>query len=109
MRIEAVEVIPIRAPRKEAVRSAASGTGVRASDFAIVRIHCQGGYEGLGEISVTYPKIGFSLCHAARTLVAPAFVGENALHMPRLLAIIDGVLAGELSNCYVRAAFEMAL
>ena len=109
MKIESIEVIPIRAPRKEVVRSAASGTGVSASEFGIVRIRCKGGYEGLGEITITYPRIGFSLCHAARTLVAPALIGENALEMPRVLGIIDRLLAGELSHCYIRSAFEMAL
>ena len=109
MKIECVEVIPIRAPRKEVVRSSASGAGVSASEFGIVRIRCKGGYEGLGEISITYPRIGFSLCHAARTLVAPALIGENALEMPRALGIVDRLLAGELSHCYIRGAFEMAL
>lgn len=109
MKIETIEIIPIRAPRKEVVRSAASGSGVSASEFGIVRIRCQGGYEGLGEISITYPRIGFSLCHAARTMVAPALVGENALEVPRVLRIVDGLLAGELSPCYIRSAFEMAL
>jgi muconate cycloisomerase len=109
MRIEAVEVIAIRAPRKEAVRSGSSGLGITASEFGIIRIHCAGGYEGLGEISITYPRIGFSLCHAARTLVAPALIDQDALQMPRILAIIDRLLLGELSHCYIRSAFEMAL
>jgi L-alanine-DL-glutamate epimerase-like enolase superfamily enzyme len=62
----------------------------------------------LGEISITYPRIGFSLCHAARTLVAPALTGEDALDVPRILGIVDRVLLGELSRTYLRAAFEMA-
>jgi muconate cycloisomerase len=109
MKIEAIEVIPVRSPRKEVVRSGASGGGVTASEFGIIRIRCAGGYEGLGEVSITYPKIGFSLCHAAKYLVAPELIGRNALELPRILAIIDNLLLEELSYCYIRAAFEMAL
>ena len=107
MKITSIEVYPIRVPRKEVVRS---GTGtVTASEFGILRVVCEGGHTGLGEISITYPRIGFSLCHSARTLLAPALLGQNALEIPRILAIIDHLLLGELSCAYLRAAFEMAL
>jgi len=107
MKIVAIDVFPVRVPRKEVVRS---GSGsVSASEFGIVRVSCHGGFTGLGEISITYPRVGFSLCHAARTLIAPALIGLNALEAPRILALIDRLLLGELSSCYLRAAFEMAL
>jgi len=109
MRIESIEVHPVRAPRHEAVRASPLVGGISASEFGIIRVRCEGGYTGLGEISITYPRIGFSLCHAARALVAPALTGENALDVPRILGIIDRVLLGELSSTYLRAAFEMAL
>ena len=64
---------------------------------------------GLGEISITSPRIGFSLCHAARTLLAPALIGSDPLALPVALRTIDVKLAGELSAPYLRAAFEMAL
>ena len=108
--IERVEVIPIRAPRKEPVRSGGNlGDPVNASEFGIVRILAQDGLEGLGEISITFPRVGHSLCHAARYVIAPALVGREALERPKILAEIDRLLAGELSATYVRAAFEMAL
>jgi L-alanine-DL-glutamate epimerase-like enolase superfamily enzyme len=108
MKIQSVDIYPIRAPRKQAVRSG-RGSNVTASEFGIVRVVCEGGYSGLGEISITYPQIGFSLCHAARTLIAPALIGSDALQMPKILALIDHLLLGELSCTYIRAAFEMAL
>lgn len=109
MNITTVEVIAIRAPRKEAVRSGTGATPVEASEFGIVRIVTNDGIEGLGEISITYPRIGFSLCHAARRLIAPRLIGRDPLRLPELLALIDAILIGELSAPYLRAAFEMAL
>ena len=109
MNIATVEVIAIRAPRKEVVRSGAGITPVEASEFGIVRIVTDDGVEGLGEISITYPRIGFSLCHAARRLIAPRLLGWDPLRIPEILAVIDAVLIGELSAPYLRAAFEMAL
>jgi len=108
--IERVEVIPIRAPRKEAVKSGSNaGDPVTASEFGIVRILTREGLEGLGEISITFPRVGYSLCHAARRVIAPALAGRNALERPGVLAEVDRLLAGELSAPYLRAAFEMAL
>src|SRR5215831_12448580 len=109
-RIRYVDVIPIRAPRKEAVRSGLNlGDPVSASEFGIVRIVTESGLEGLGEISITFPRIGHSLCHAAARLIAPALIGCDCLARPQALAAIDRLLSGELSAPYLRAAFEMAL
>src|SRR5580692_11777480 len=108
--IARVEVIAIRAPRKEAVKSGVNaGDPVTASEFGIVRIETRDGSEGLGEISITFPRVAHSLCHAARRMIAPALVGRNPLEAPKILAEIDRLLAGELSAPYIRAAFEMAL
>src|SRR5436190_22275801 len=109
-RIAQVEVIPIRAPRKESVRSGMNpGDPVSASEFGILRILTESGLEGLGEISITFPRIGHSLCHAAAGLIAPALIGRDSLARPQALGEIDRLLAGELSAPYLRAAFEMAL
>jgi muconate cycloisomerase len=109
-RIAQVEVIPIRAPRKEAVRSGLNQNDpVSTSEFGIIRIVTESGLEGLGEISITFPRIGHSLCHAAAHLIAPALIGRDCLARPQAVAEIDSLLAGELSAPYLRAAFEMAL
>src|SRR3989442_148854 len=109
-RIAQVEVIPIRAPRKEAVRSGLNPNDpICASEFGIIRIETQSGLEGLGEISITFPRIGHSLCHAASHVIAPALIGRDCLARPQVLAEVDRLLAGELSAPYIRAAFEMAL
>ena len=109
-RIAQVDVIPIRAPRTESVRSGLNtGDPVSASEFGIIRILTESGLEGLGEISITFPRIGHSLCHAAAGLIAPALIGRDCLARPHTLAEVDRLLAGELSAAYVRAAFEMAL
>ena len=110
MILDRVDVIAIRAPRKEAVKSGLNASDpVLASEFGIIRLITRDGVEGLGEISITFPRIGHSLCHAARTMIAPALIGRNALHAPQVLAEVDLILAGELSAPYLRAAFEMAL
>lgn len=110
MILERIDVIPIRAPRKEAVKSGLNASDpVQASEFGIIRLVTREGTEGLGEISITFPRIGHSLCHAAQTMIAPALIGRNALEAPRVLAEVDRILAGELSAPYVRSAFEMAL
>ena len=109
-RIARIEVYPIRAPRKEPVRSGLNdGSPVTASEFGILRIRTADGLTGIGEISITYPRIGHTLCFAAERLVAPMLLGQDAAAVPQRLADIDRVLAGELSQNYIRAAFEMAL
>lgn len=109
-RIAQVEVIPIRAPRKEAVRSGLNQNDpVSASEFGIIRIVTESGLQGLGEISITFPRIGHSLCHAAAHLIAPALIGRDCLSRPQALGEIDRLLGEELSAPYLRAAFEMAL
>jgi len=110
MKITQVEVTALRAPRKEPVRAGHTAhSPVTASEFGLVRLLTDNGYEGLGEISITSPRIGFSLCHAARKLLAPAVIGLDPLALPAALARIDQTLGGELSAPYLRAAFEMAL
>jgi L-alanine-DL-glutamate epimerase-like enolase superfamily enzyme len=105
-----IDVVPIRAPRKEAVRSGLNpNNAVTASEFGIIRIVTESGVEGLGEISITFPRIGHSLCHAAEHLIAPALIGLDSLARPLVLSRIDLLLAGEMSAPYLRAAFEMAL
>ena len=109
MRIRQIDVIAIRAPRKEVVRSAAGVNTVSASDFGIVRVEADNGCEGLGEISITYPQIGHALCHAARRLIVPRLLGLDPLALPVAMRTVDNALGGELSAPYLRAAFEMAL
>ena len=109
MKIEQVEVIPIRAPRKEPVRSGTGDDAITASEFGVVRIVADDGCDGVGEISITAPRIGFALCHAARHLIAPRLLGLDPLRLPETLKTVDACLAGELSAPYLRAAFEMAL
>jgi muconate cycloisomerase len=110
MKIAQIDVFAVRAPRKEPVRSGTTGTEpVTASEFGVIRIQTDQGIEGLGEISITYPRIGFSLCHAARRLIAPQLLGVDPLALPGALQIIELALGGQLSAPYIRAAFEMAL
>ena len=109
MKIERIEVHAIRAPRLEPVNSGNIFGSLQASEFGIIRILTDDGCEGLGEISITYPRIGFSLCHAVRHLVAPALIGLDPLAAPQVLYQVDHLLAGELSAPYIRAAIEMAL
>lgn len=109
MKIAEIEIIPILAPRKEVVRSGTGMAPVTASEFGIVRIVADDGCEGVGEISITAPRIGFTLCHAARSLIAPRLIGLDPLRIPMVMATVDALLMGELSAPYLPAAFEMAL
>ena len=109
MQISQIDVIPIRAPRKEVVRSATGASTVSASEFGIIRILADNGLEGLGEISLTFPQVGFSLCHAARHWLAPKLIGLDPLALPQAMRVVEAALVGELSAPYLRAAFEMAL
>jgi L-alanine-DL-glutamate epimerase-like enolase superfamily enzyme len=109
LQIAHIDVIAIRAQRKEVVRSASGTNTVNASEFGIIRIVADNGCEGLGEISLTFPQVGFSLCHAARRWLAPKLLGLDPRALPQALRVIDSALAGELSAPYLRAAFEMAL
>lgn len=108
--ISRMDVIPIVAPRKEPVRSGMNaGEPVTASEFGIVRIETEDGGEGLGEVSITYPRIGHTLCEATARLVAPALMKKDARQMTLRLREVDRILGGELSAPYIRAAIEMAL
>jgi L-alanine-DL-glutamate epimerase-like enolase superfamily enzyme len=109
MIIVEIDIIPIRAPRKEVVRAGTGANPITHSEFGIVRILTDEGIEGVGEISITAPRIGHTLCLAARTLVAPALIGMDPLALPVVFARIERVLGGELSSSYLLAAFEMAL
>ena len=109
MRITAVDVIGIRAPRKEVVRAGSGITPVTHSEFGIVRILTDAGLDGVGEISITAPRIGLTLCHAAATLVGPTLVGLDPMALPVAMRAVERALMGELSAPYLRAAFEMAL
>jgi muconate cycloisomerase len=109
MKIAHIDIFAVRAPRKEPVRSGSGSTTVTASEFGIIRVEADDGSEGLGEISITSPQIGFSLCHAARRMLVPRLIGVDPLALPQALRLIDGTLMGELSAPYLRAAFEMAL
>jgi muconate cycloisomerase len=109
MKLTHIEVHPIRAPRKEIVHSGTGDKPVTASEFGVIRLLTDDGLEGLGEISITYPQVGFTLCHAAQHLLAPHLIGLDPLALPQVLARIDRLLLGELSAPYLRAAFEMAL
>src|SRR4051794_39883761 len=94
--IDRIEVIPIRAPRREPVKSGTNaGDPVTASEFGIIRIVTGDGLEGLGEISITFPRIAHPLCHAARCLIAPSLIGRDPLERPKIIAEIDRLLAGE--------------
>lgn len=114
MRIDRIEVIPIRAPRKEVVRAADGSQPVTASEFGLVRILAvkdadADPIEGVGEISITSPRIGFTLCHVAERLIVPLLIGADPRNLPQLVHAIDATLKDEVSAPYVRAAFEMAL
>ena len=109
MKIAQIEIYTIRAPRKEPARAGSGTNPISASEFGIIRLLADDGTEGLGELSITAPQIGFSLCHAARRLLIPRLIGQNPLALPQLLTLIDNILMGELSAAYLRSAFEMAL
>jgi muconate cycloisomerase len=79
------------------------------SHFAVVEIQADDGTVGYGEASVVPVWSGETQCgaqHAIETIVAPALIGRDPLHIAALADEMDRLLAG---NPFTKAGVEMAL
>ena len=108
MRISSIEAIPIRVPRIKPMISGLSVEAITHSEFGIVVVEVDDGIKGLGEISITSPRIGSSLCHDVNHIVAPALEGKNPFNIARCLSVVENVLWG-FSAEFTKAAIDMAL
>jgi muconate cycloisomerase len=108
MKIERVEVVPIRIPNRVPLKLA---TGVLThQDNVLVRIHA-GGRVGLGE---TQPLVGFAGCAESQLTIvplirerfAPLLLGHEVLELERLVQAMDQVVWG---NPYAKTAVGDAL
>ena len=110
MKIGTIDVFPIRAPRKEPVRSGSSlGGPVTASEFGI-RSN-RGGRRDRGPRRDLHYLPSDRLLAVPRggRLLVPRLIGLDPLSRPTILELIENGLLGELSAPYLRAALEMAL
>ena len=84
--------------------------GVHASSpFALVRVTCDDGTVGYGEVSATplwSGEDGVTAAHFVRTLLREALVGQPLAPVAALGARMDRALAG---NPFTKAGVEMAL
>lgn len=108
MKIERIEVVPIRVPNRSPLKIAT--TLLTRQDNVLVRIRA-GGLEGLGE---TQPLLGFAGCAESqltivpliRDCLAPLLVGQEIFEIERLTRLMDQTVWG---NPYAKAAVVDAL
>jgi muconate cycloisomerase len=106
-KIEAVEVLQVRVPRRDDNRITTSYATLPDAHHAIVRVHAEG-LTGIGEAPAELWWTGedaMSVSNAIERYLAPALVGRH-LGIRQAAARMDAALA---ANPYAKAAIEMAL
>jgi muconate cycloisomerase len=105
--IRRVDAIPVALPLKAPM--AMSGVTIATAENLLVRIEAQGGAVGWGEAASAPTMTGDTLAGlvaAVRDHLAPLIVGQDALALPELKAIMARALVG---NTGAHSAVEMAL
>ena len=107
MRIEAIDVIEVRVPRRASNRITTSYGTLPDAHYALVRVHAEG-LIGVGEAATEQWWTGedaASVRHAVERYLAPALVGQS-MGIREAAAAMDAQVA---ANQYAKAAIEMAL
>ena len=108
MKIIRVESIPVRIPLKPERRMISALGSHDVSDFLLVRLETDDGYEGWGEATVT-PRWSGETCRGAEAMVngvlAPAVMGCAVDDLVELDRRMDAVAVG---NWFAKSAIEMA-
>lgn len=108
MKISHVESIPVRIPLKPERRMISALGRQEVSEFLLVRVSTDNGYEGWGEATVT-PRWSGETCRGAQAMVdgvlAPAVMGCRADEIVELDRRMDAVAVG---NWFAKSAIEMA-
>jgi muconate cycloisomerase len=108
MKIERVEVLPIRVPNRVPLKIATSL--LTQQDNVIVRLHA-GGLAGIGE---TQPLLGFAGCSESQLTIVPLIrerfvpllVGQDVFEIERMMRAMEQAISG---NPYAKAAVADAL
>ena len=108
MKIIRVESIPVRISLKPERRMISALGSHDVSDFLLVRLETDDGYEGWGEATVT-PRWSGETCRGAEAMVngvlGPAVMGCAADDLAELDRRMDAVAVG---NWFAKSAIEMA-
>jgi muconate cycloisomerase len=105
--IRRVDAIPVVLPLKAPM--AMSGITIAAAENLLVRVEAQSGAIGWGEAASAPTMTGDTLgglVAAVRDHLAPLIIGQDALALPKLKAIMTRALVG---NTGAHSAVEMAL
>lgn len=108
MRIARIETIPVRIPLKPERRMVSALGRHDVSDFLLVCVVTDDGWEGWGEATVT-PRWSGETCRGAKIFIdevlAPAVFGCDAANTVELDRRMDSAAVG---NWFAKSAIEMA-
>jgi muconate cycloisomerase len=109
VRIERIEVIPVRVPIRAEFQIRGSLGSHSESPFAVVKVHTDDGVTGLGEVSCTPVWSGedaYTAAHVVREFIEPALAGEDPGAIERLTARLARAVAG---HPFTKSGVEIAL
>ncbi len=107
LRILALDVTPVRVPLRRPLVTALGD--MRASSYAVLRLECDGGVTGLGEVSLIWHGDGAALGTAVAPLLRAAAVGQDAYRRTAILAAAREALKFGKHSLTALAALDMAL
>lgn len=106
--ITAVDVTPVRVPRRPAIRLRTAHGSSEWSAYVLVELRAANGLTGLGEATVDARWNGEDAATALRCIrryLAPEVVGESPLDLERLVRAMERAAK---ANPFAKAAVEMA-
>jgi muconate cycloisomerase len=109
MRIEQIEIVPVRVPIRPEFQIRGSLGSHTESPFAVLRVRTDEGITGLGEVSGTPVWSGedaHTATHVIRGFLEPALTGEDPRDIERLTAKIRRAVAG---HPFTKSGIEIAL
>ena len=106
--ITAVETLPVRVPRRPAIRLLTAHGTDEWSTCVLVQLHTASGLTGLGEATVDARWNGEDAATALRCVrryLAPEVIGENPLHVEHIVRKME---RRTKANPFAKSAVEMA-
>jgi muconate cycloisomerase len=108
MQIDRIEAIPVRIPLRPERRMVSALGRHEVSEFVLVRLSTDAGYEGVGEATVT-PRWSGETVWGARAIIehvfAPSLLGCDPRDHDEIDRRLDAVAVG---NWFAKSALEMA-
>lgn len=105
--ITALTITPVSVPLARPMVTALGD--IRRSDYSILRLHCDNGVEGLGEISFIWHGNGSLLGTSVAALLRDATVGRSIHERSAIMTRAHAALAFGRHSLAALAALEMAL